>query len=576
MTPVSVQTKLPLGQVLLNRGIITQEQIDTVLEKQKTQGHSRLLGELLVELGFCSDNQIAAALAEAYGVPYAQISPRLCDPEVVEQLSRDFLEEHVVLPLFKVFDTLTVAVSEPANVFVVEEIQRLSNCRVQVVCATAKDIRATLQAYLPAANVFVIDEIIDDATLENFSLIENMPEDISDLSEVAGQSPVVKLVNYIIYSAINENASDIHIEPDEKKLRVRYRVDGRLYEKMHPPYQMHAAIVSRIKIMADLDIAQRRLPQDGSIHVLVLSRPIDLRISVMPGIYGEKVVIRVIDFRKMLTNLESLGFSYENLNLFKKVINRPNGIVLVTGPTGSGKNTTLYAALSELNNEQVNICTIEDPVECNIHGINQFAVHELAGFNFSSALRSLLRQDPDVIMVGEIRDGDTANIAVQAALTGHLVLSTLHTNDAPGAVTRLKDLNVASYLISASLIASLSQRLVRKICPNCKDEYEPPHSIRKMVEKSAGLTPTFYRGIGCKKCRNTGYSGRIAIHELFVPSDKILDMIGQNVPLKTLQAAAVDNGMVPLYLDGIQKVVAGITTIDEILRASTINEESLS
>lgn len=573
MTLSSVQTKLPLGQVLLNRGMVTQDQIDMALDKQKSQGHSRLLGELLVELGFCTENQIAAALAEAYGVPYAQITPRLCDAEIIEKLPRQFLEEHIVLPLFKVFDTLTIAVSEPANVFVIDEIQRLTDCRVQVVCATAKDIRATLQTYLPAANVFVIDEIIDDAALENFSMIENIPEDITDLEEVAGQSPVVKLVNYIIYSAVHENASDIHIEPDEKNLRVRYRVDGRLYEKMHPPYQMHAAIVSRIKIMADLDIAQRRLPQDGSIHVLVQSRPIDLRVSVMPGTYGEKVVIRVIDFRKMLTNIESLGFSYENLTLFKKVINRPNGIVLVTGPTGSGKNTTLYAALGELNSEQVNICTVEDPVECNIHGINQFEVHDGAGFSFASALRSLLRQDPDIIMVGEIRDRDTANIAVQAALTGHLVLSTLHTNDAPGAVTRLMDLGVAPYLVSASLIGVLGQRLVRKICPNCKDQYEPPHSIRKTIEKWTGTTPVFYRGIGCKKCRNTGYSGRIAIHELFVPDDRVLDMITQSVPLKSLYAAAVENGMVPLHLDGIQKVAAGITTIDEILRAATVSED---
>ena len=569
----SIQTKLPLGQVLLNRGVVSQEQIDVALEKQKTQGHSRLLGELLVELGFCTENQIAAALAEAYGVPYAQITPRLCDPEAFELLTREFLEEHVVLPMFKVFDTLTVAVSEPANVFVIDEIRRLTDCRIQVVCATARDIRATLQTYLPAANVFVIDEIIDDAALENFSMIENLPEDITDLEEVAGQSPVVKLVNYMIYSAVHENASDIHIEPDEKILRVRYRVDGRLYDKMRPPYQMHAAIVSRIKIMADLDIAQRRLPQDGSIHVLVQSRPIDLRVSVMPGTYGEKVVIRVIDFRKMLTNLESLGFGYGNLTLFKKVISRPNGIVLVTGPTGSGKNTTLYAALSELNNEQVNICTVEDPVECNIHGINQFEVHDGAGFNFASALRSLLRQDPDIIMVGEIRDRDTANIAVQAALTGHLVLSTLHTNDAPGAVTRLMDLGVAPYLVSASLIAVLGQRLVRKICPNCKDQYEPPLSIRKTIEKWTGTTPAFFRGIGCKKCRNTGYSGRIAIHELFVPDDRILDMITQSVPLKTLYGAAVENGMVPLHLDGIQKIAAGITTIDEILRAATVGEE---
>lgn len=573
MTLSSVQTKLQLGQVLLNRGVITQDQIDVALDKQKSQGHSRLLGELLVELGFCTDNQIAAALAEAYGVPYAQITPRLCDPEIVEQLPHAFLEEHVVLPMFRVFDTLTVAVSEPANVFVIDEIRRLTDCRVQVVCATARDIRATLQAYLPAANVFVIDEIIDDAALENFSMIENLPEDITNLEDVADQAPVVKLVNYIVYSAVHENASDIHFEPDEKNLRVRYRVDGRLYEKMHPPYQMHAAIVSRIKIMADLDIAQRRLPQDGSIHVLVQGRPIDLRVSVMPGAYGEKVVIRVIDFRKMLTNLESLGFSYENLTLFKKVINHPNGIVLVTGPTGSGKNTTLYAALSELNNEQVNICTVEDPVECNIHGINQFEVHDGAGFNFASALRSLLRQDPDIIMVGEIRDRETANIAVQAALTGHLVLSTLHTNDAPGAVTRLIDLGVAPYLVSASLIAALSQRLVRKICPNCKDEYEPAHGIRKAVEKWTGTTPTFYRGIGCKKCRNTGYSGRIAIHELFVPDDTILDMITQSVPLKTLCTAAVENGMIPLHLDGLQKVIAGITTIDEILRSAAVNED---
>ena len=572
MNNTAIQTRLPLGQVLLNRGIVTQEQIDKVLERQKVVGHSNLLGELLVELEFCTDNQICAALAEAYGVPYAPLTPKLCDPAIVELLPRDFLEEYVVLPLFKVHDTLTVALSEPSNVFVIEEIQRLSECRVQVVCATAKDILATLQNYLPAANVFVIDDIIDDAALEDFAMIENMPEDITDLEEVAGQSPVVKLVNYLVYSAVHENASDIHIEPDEKKLRVRYRVDGRLYEKLRPPHQMHAAIVSRIKIMAELDIAQRRLPQDGSIHVLVQSKPVDLRVSVMPGTYGEKVVIRVIDFRKMLTNLESLGFGYENLQSFKKVLNHPNGIVLVTGPTGSGKNTTLYAGLSELNGEQVNICTVEDPVECNIHGINQFEVHDTAGFSFASALRSLLRQDPDVIMVGEIRDRDTANIAVQAALTGHLVLSTLHTNDAPGAITRLIDLGVAPYLVSASLIAVLAQRLVRKICPNCKEEYEASHSIRRTVTEWAGEEIKFYRGLGCKKCRNTGYLGRIAIHELFLPDDKILDMITQDVPLKQLRAASVENGMVPLHIDGIEKVKAGITTIDEILRVANISE----
>lgn len=572
MSKSLLQTKLPLGQVLQNRGLVTAEQIEKTLERQKVLGHSKLMGELLVELGYCTDNQICSALAEAYDVPYAPLTPKLCDPAIVELLPRDFLEEHIVLPLFKVHDTLTVALSEPSNVFVIEEIQRLSECRVQVVCATTKDIRSTLQNYLPAANVFVIDDIIDDAALEDFAMIENLPEDITDLEEVAGQSPVVKLVNYLIYSAVHENASDIHIEPDEKKLKVRYRVDGRLYDKLRPPHQMHAAIVSRIKIMAELDIAQRRLPQDGSIHVLVQSKPVDLRVSVMPGTYGEKVVIRVIDFRKMLTNLESLGFSYDNLNLFKKVISYPNGIVLVTGPTGSGKNTTLYAGLSDLNNEQVNICTVEDPVECNINGINQFQVHEQAGFTFSNALRSLLRQDPDVIMVGEIRDRDTANIAVQAALTGHLVLSTLHTNDAPGAVTRLVDLGLAPYLVSASLIAILAQRLVRKICPNCKEEYEPAHSIRTVVKEWIGDELKFYRGLGCKKCRNTGYTGRIAIHELFIPDDKIHDMITQDTPLKQLRAAAIANGMVPLHIDGIDKVRAGITTVDEILRVANVSD----
>jgi len=457
-------------------------------------------------------------------------------------------------------------VSEPTNVFLIDEIERISGCKVQVVCATTKDIKATIQTYLPAANVFVIDDIIDDEGLEDFTLMENITEDISNLEEVAGQSPVVKLVNYLLYNAVKENASDIHIEPDDKKLRVRYRVDGKLYEKLRPPHQMHPAIVSRIKIMAELDIAQRRLPQDGGIHVLVEGRPIDLRVSVMPANFGEKVVIRVIDPQKVLYNLESLGFTYENLQRFREIIQAPNGIVLVTGPTGSGKNTTLYAALSELNTEEVNICTVEDPVECNISGINQFQVNTSAGFEFSTALRSLLRQDPDIIMVGEIRDEATANIAVQAALTGHLVLSTLHTNDAPGAVVRLVDLKVAPYLVSASLIGVLAQRLVRKICANCKTEYEPPATMKRAVEKVGGEVGKFHRGVGCKKCRNTGYAGRIAIHELFVPDDEIVEMIDDRISTKKLRTKVLEKGMIPLQLDGIEKVKAGIVSIEEVLR----------
>ena len=568
MSQIAVENKTQLGQLLLERNIVTAEQIERALTEQKEKGHRKLLGELLVEMGYCTENQIASALAKAYGVPYAQVGPKICDPKVLEKLPRVFLEEHIVLPLFEVRGVLTAAVSEPANVFLIDEIERMSKCKVQIVCSTSKDINATLQTYLPAANVFVIDDIIDDDGLEDFSLIENITQDIGNIEEIAGQSPVVKLVNYLLYNAVRENASDIHIEPDDKKLRVRYRVDGKLYEKICLPHQMHAAIVSRIKIMAELDIAQRRLPQDGGIHVLVEGRPIDLRVSVMPGNFGEKVVVRVIDPQKVLFNLDSLGFTYENLKLFRKVLQAPNGIVLVTGPTGSGKNTTLYAALSELNHEDVNICTVEDPVECNITGINQFQVNPAAGFEFSTALRSLLRQDPDIIMVGEIRDHTTANIAVQAALTGHLVLSTLHTNDAPGAVTRLLDLDIAPYLVSASLIAILAQRLVRKICPNCKTEYEPPSSIRKVVEKAGGKFDGFCRGVGCKKCRNTGFAGRIAIHELFVPNEEIMEMITDQTSLKKLRAKGLQNGMVSLQSDGIEKVRAGIISIEEVLRTT--------
>ena len=568
MSQIATENKMQLGQLLLARGIVTEEQIEKALAEQKEKGHRKLLGELLVEKNYCTENQIASALAESYGVPYAQVSPKICDAKVLEILPREFLEEHTVLPLFKVRDVLTVAVSEPTNVFLIDEIERISGCKVQVVCATTKDIKATFQTYLPAANVFVIDDIIEDEGLEDFTLIERCTADISNLEEIAGQSPVVKLVNYLLYNAVRENASDIHIEPDNKKLRVRYRVDGRMYEKIRPPYQMHSAIVSRIKIMAELDIAQRRLPQDGGIHVLAEGRQIDLRVSIMPGSFGEKVVIRIIDPQKVLFNFEALGFMYENLKRFRELIQSPNGIVLVTGPTGSGKNTTLYAALTELNNEEVNICTVEDPVECNIAGINQFQVNEIAGFRFSTALRSLLRQDPDIIMVGEIRDKDTANIAVQAALTGHLVLSTLHTNDAPGAVTRLLDLEVAPYLVSASLIAVLAQRLVRKICSACKTEYEPPASIRKLVEKEGGKVEKFYRGVGCKKCRNTGYAGRIAVHELFVPDEEILEMINERASLKKLRSKALQKGMIPLQADGIEKVKAGIVSIEEVLRTT--------
>src|SRR3954469_24806081 len=428
---IATLERKPLGRLLLDKGLIKPEQLERALEEQRRSNHQKLLGEVLVELRICTEDQITEALAQAYGVPYARVSPKVADPKTIAILPKEFLEKHCVLPLFLVERTLTVAVPEPANVFLLEEIERLSGYAVQLVAATSRDIKATLQTYLPNDKVFVIDDIIEEVKPEEFTLIEAPVQDITNLEQAAGDSPVVKLVNYCIYNAVKDGASDIHIEPGENSLRIRYRIDGRLNEKLRPPFQMGAAVARRIKIMAGLDSSERRLPQDGGIHVMMDKRPIDLRVSSMPGKCGEKVVIRIIDNDKASVNLERLGFNYETLKQWRKLIAMPNGIVLVTGPTGSGKSTTLYAVLQELNRDDVNICTVEDPVEYNLSGVNQFQVHEKAGFTFSAALRSLLRQDPDVLMVGEIRDAETAKIATQAALTGHLVLSTLHTNDAP-------------------------------------------------------------------------------------------------------------------------------------------------
>src|SRR3954463_13636610 len=561
---IATLERKPLGQLLIDKGLIKPEQLERALEEQRRSNHQKLLGEVLVELRFCSEDQITEALAQAYGVPYARISPRIADPKVISSLPKEFLEKHQVLPLFLVEGLLTVAVPEPANVFLVEEIERLSGFHVQVVAATVRDIRATLQAYLPNESVFVIDDIIDDVNPEEFTVIDQPVQDIANVEQMAGDSPVIKLVNYCIYTAVKEGASDIHVEPGENLLRIRYRVDGRLAEKLRPPFQMHAAVTSRVKIMAGMDISERRLPQDGAIHVMMDKRPIDLRVSTMPGKNGEKVVIRIIDNDKASVNLEKLGFGYETLKQWRKLIALPNGILLVTGPTGSGKSTTLYASLQEMNSDDVNICTVEDPVEYNLAGINQFQINEKAGFTFPTALRSLLRQDPDILMVGEIRDSETARLATQAALTGHLVLSTLHTNDAPGAVTRLYNLGMEPYLVGATVCGVLAQRLVRKLCQRCKEAYEPSINEKRQIEKFAGDVTTLYRPKGCAHCRNLGYSGRIGIYELFVPDDEIMERISQGGTLNELREKAKAAGMRTLRIDGMEKVKAGITTLEEV------------
>ncbi|GIW76210.1 MAG: hypothetical protein KatS3mg104_1273 [Phycisphaerae bacterium] len=559
----------PLGQALVDRGVISPEQLQRALDEQRMSNSQKLLGEILVERGMASEEQICEVLAEGYGVPFARINPKITDPKVIEVLPRQFLEQHAVLPLFLVEGVLTVAVTEPSNVFLIEEIQRLTGRKVQIVAGTSKDIKATLQTYLPDDKIFVIDDIIEDVKPEDFTLLEQRKiEDITDLEQAAGDSPVVKLVNYCIYNAVKDGASDIHIEPGDHQLRIRYRIDGSLVEKLRPPHQMSSAIASRIKIMAGLDIAERRVAQDGGIHVMMDRRPIDLRVSTMPGRFGEKVVIRVIDNEKASVNLEKLGFGYETLKQWRKLLNLPNGIILVTGPTGSGKSTTLYACLQEINSEDINICTIEDPVEYNLNGINQFQVNEKSGFTFASALRALLRQDPDVMMVGEIRDQETARLATQAALTGHLVFSTLHTNDAPGAITRLYNLGIEPYLVGATVMGVLAQRLVRKLCPHCRQPYEPGLTEKLQIEKHAGPVETLYKPKGCPKCRQLGFSGRIGIYELLVPDERMIELISNGTSLNEIRQTALSSGMRTLRMDGLEKVKTGITTLEEIYRVT--------
>ena len=557
----------PLGQLLLSKGLIRPEHLERALEEQKRNNHQKLLGEILVDLGFCTEDQITEALAQAYGVPYARISPRVADPKVIASLPKEFLEKHQVLPLFLVEGVLTVAIPEPANVFLLEEIERVSGHTAQVVAATAHDIRATLQAYLPNESVFVIDDLIDEVNFEEFDLVNEEQPDIADLQQAAGDSPVIKLVNYCIYNAVKEGASDVHLEPGDHSFRVRYRVDGRLIEKMRPPFQMQPAVVSRIKIMAGLDIAERRLPQDGSIHVMMDKRPVDLRVATLPGKHGEKVVVRVIDNDRGAINLERLGFGYDTLKQWRKLIALPNGILLVTGPTGSGKSTTLYASLQELNAEDVNICTVEDPIEYAMAGVNQFQTNDKIGFSFANALRALLRQDPDILMVGEIRDTDTARIATQAALTGHLVLSTLHTNDAPSAITRLFNLGIEPYLVGATISGVLAQRLVRKLCQSCREPYEPSLNEKRLFEKNGGVE-TLFKPKGCARCRNRGFAGRIGIYELLVPDDQLYERISSGASLNDIRDRAYKSGMKPLRIDGIEKVKAGLTTMDEVHRVT--------
>jgi type IV pilus assembly protein PilB len=553
-----------LGNVLIERGYVTVEQLNTSLTEQRAGG-SKLLGEILVERGFCTDDQITECLATVYGVPYAKLEPRIADPRVVDALPREYIEKNLVFPLFKIRGTLTVAVTEPTNLFLIDELHAQTNLEIQVVATSAKDLRRMITT-LPDSKTFVIDDIIEDNAQAEVTLIETAIEDIGDMAEFAGQSPVIRLVNYIIYNAVKEGASDIHIEPAERCLRIRNRIDGNLYKALEVPINLLGAVTSRIKIMASLDISERRLPQDGRVHVLLDGRKIDLRVSTFPASRGEKTVIRVLDTRTVSLNLRDLGFAEDILTPLQTSIQAPNGIVLVTGPTGSGKSTTLYAALNEIASMENNVCTVEDPIEYHIPLINQFQVQEKVGLTFSKALRTLLRQDPDVIMVGEIRDEETARTAIQAALTGHLVFSTLHTNDAASAITRLINMGVEPYLIGAALNVVLAQRLVRRICAKCREEYEPPRPLRKAIERMGHAIEKFYKGVGCRKCRNTGYCGRLGVHEFVFINDELRDAVVAGHSVADLRRIASTYGMITLRHDGFRKVREGLTSLEEVIQ----------
>jgi type IV pilus assembly protein PilB len=412
-----LQPKPRLGDLLVTNGFLTQEQLEQALEEQRDSGGRKLLGEVLIDREYCSEEHVLECLAVDFGVPYVRLDNRLFDPKQFEILSREFIEKYTVVPLFKVHNVLTVAVAEPTNVFLVDQIREAAGCDVQIAIASATDIRRMVQTYLPNTRVFVIDDIIDGSNSDSVELIEESLDDIGVEFELGDQSPIIRLVNYIVYNAVREGASDIHIEPTERQLRIRYRLDGSLYQALEPPVHLAPAVASRIKIMANLDISERRLPQNGRIHVLMEGRPIDLRVSVLPMPLGEKIVIRVLDNQSVNVSLEELGFSTHIIEPLKKQIVQPNGIVLVTGPTGSGKSTTLYAALNSVATMESNVCTVEDPIEFQLPLINQFQVHERIGLTFPVVLRSLLRQGPDIVMVGEIRDEETARVAIQAALT---------------------------------------------------------------------------------------------------------------------------------------------------------------
>jgi type IV pilus assembly protein PilB len=568
----------PIGELLLAKGMVTQDQLRQALEIQRQSGGR--LGRILVEMGVLPESQLARALAEQWGLPYTELPEQTTSGDVARLIPTYLAQRHGVLAVARRDSKIVIAMSDPSNVVAIDDIRLLTGLDVEIVIASSDDIaRAHTRLYGIAAEV---EEILKQtpATPAEPEIAQEVAaaatEDVTleRLRTMGEEAPIVRVVNQILAQAIRAGASDIHMEPHRKEMKVRFRIDGLLHDIMSPPKAVQAALTSRVKILANMDIAERRLPQDGHVHLRADGKEFDLRVSTLPTVLGEKVVIRILDQSTVRVSLNKIGMPGDVLAAWENLVAKPYGMIIVTGPTGSGKTTTLYTSLARINTPERNIVSVEDPVEYQIPRVNQVQVNLRAGLTFASGLRSILRQDPDVVLIGEIRDRETAEIAVQASMTGHLVLSTLHTNDAPGAMTRLRDMGVEPFLITSSLIGVLAQRLVRVICPRCKEAYQPPaDAFRRLgLDPDQQRSVPLYRGKGCESCHKTGYKGRIGVFELMVMNDRLRGLVVQGAPVDDLRQAAQHEGMRTLRQDGIQKVLEGITTFEELLRVVFVSE----
>jgi general secretion pathway protein E len=558
----------PLGEILIREGSITRDQLQRALVRQREIG--KRLGETLVELEYVSEDDVVKALARQFARPYLSIASLSITPVSIRaRLSSKYLREHKVFPIELKDGVLAVAMSDLTDPFTLDDLRLSTGCTITVSLAKEREILEAIDQYYGDGQT-TIEKIVKGYGEEEGGASGEDREDIDHLRDLASEAPVIQLVNLLITRAVEARASDIHIEPFEDTLRIRYRVDGVLLDHESPPKRLQRAVISRVKIMAKMNIAERRLPQDGRIRLQLLGKDLDLRVSTVPTLYGESVVMRILDRSSLLVSLGELGMPDDVRVQFQRLIRKPHGMLLVTGPTGSGKTTTLYTALNEINSADKKIITIEDPVEYQLRGVNQIHVKSKIGLTFANGLRSIVRQDPDVIMVGEIRDAETADIAIHSALTGHLVFSTLHTNDAPGAITRLLDMGIENYLVSSVLVAVLAQRLVRVICHECKEPYQlDPAAVRRMGIKALVDGPLqVFRGKGCAACNFTGYHGRKGIYEFLLIGEEIQRLIVEKADANAIRQKALALGMKSLWEDGWQKVEQGMTTLEDLLRVS--------